>query len=117
DLEEYVLRAGAVEPDAAVAAEEAFVFPLDMGEVLGRRTAELHKALASPTGDPSFAVERVSQADVGNWVVEALDDLHSMLGRLERAGMGLREETAETVEAILADRATLLARIEAVASM
>ncbi|HET7341192.1 MAG TPA: hypothetical protein VFL90_06995 [Methylomirabilota bacterium] len=34
---------------------------------LGRRTAELHLALARPTADPAFAPEPITEADVAAW--------------------------------------------------
>ncbi|MGE5547769.1 MAG: maltose alpha-D-glucosyltransferase [Solirubrobacterales bacterium] len=35
--------------------------------VIGRRTAEMHRALAAPTEDPAFRPEPVTQADLDNW--------------------------------------------------
>ncbi|MDB5597782.1 MAG: trehalose synthase [Hyphomicrobiales bacterium] len=37
---------------------------LPYAEILGRRTAEMHVALVTPTRDPAFAVEPLSQADL-----------------------------------------------------
>ena len=39
--------------------------------MLGRRTAELHAAFATPTDDPAFAAEPVDADDVGRWVDDA----------------------------------------------
>ena len=67
---------------------------------LGRRTGELHLALAGDTGDPAFAPERVQPADVGAWtagVQRQLDAAREALGgrlpdgvpfRVDEAGLG-----------------------------
>src|SRR5690349_18416107 len=51
--------------------------------VLGRRTAELHLALARDTADPAFAAERITAADVAAWtagVQAELDVARAALG-------------------------------------
>ena len=50
--------------DAAPDVEESFATYLPYAEALGRRTAELHLALATPSGDPAFAVEPLEAADL-----------------------------------------------------
>jgi maltose alpha-D-glucosyltransferase/alpha-amylase len=62
---------------------------LDSARLLGRRTAELHKALACDPTDPSFAPERVSPQDqrsiyqsISGLAIRAIDLLKSQLGRL-----------------------------------
>jgi len=58
-------RAGAV---AATTAEAvATEFHLNRMALLGRRIAELHRALAKPTGDPAFDPEPVTQAEFDQW--------------------------------------------------
>ena len=50
---------------------------------LGRRTAELHTALARDTADPAFAAERITGADVAAWtgsVQAELDAARAALG-------------------------------------
>jgi trehalose synthase-fused probable maltokinase len=49
------------EPAAAPAAVPAL-------QRLGRRTGELHRALASDSGDPAFAPEPITAADVATWI-------------------------------------------------
>jgi len=44
--------------------EEAFGAYLPYARVIGRRTAELHRAFATTTDDPAFAVEPLTLADV-----------------------------------------------------
>ncbi|WP_020173819.1 maltose alpha-D-glucosyltransferase [Methyloferula stellata] len=66
---------------------------------LGLRTAELHKALATPTDDKAFAVEPLTHADL----LEAADDARAMaeraFGHLTRLG-----ERANETAHLLADR-------------
>jgi predicted trehalose synthase len=68
--------------------------------VLGRRTAELHLALARETDDPAFAAETITPADVAAWtagVQAQLDAARAALGgrlpdgvpaRVDGAGLG-----------------------------
>jgi trehalose synthase-fused probable maltokinase len=49
--------------DRLVAGDAA----LDALRGLGRRTAELHLALAAPTADPAFAAEPIGRADIAAW--------------------------------------------------
>src|SRR5690606_33348866 len=60
DLEDLGMQKEAAEP----VVEEAppFSYPLAIGELLGRRTAELHRALAASTDDPDFATTRITSA-------------------------------------------------------
>ena len=60
-------------PSAAEADVEAqadgsrWSYPLDLTEVLGRRTAQMHAALAHDTDDPAFGTEPVTGEDVAEW--------------------------------------------------
>src|SRR3712207_6563249 len=44
--------------------EEAFASYLPYAAVLGRRTAEMHRALATPTDDAAFAIEPLTKDDL-----------------------------------------------------
>ena len=44
-----------------------YPFPLDLADVLGRRTAELHRALATPSKDPAFGVKPLTRRDINAW--------------------------------------------------
>ena len=52
--------------------------------MLGRRTAELHLALASPTDDPAFAPEPLTPEDLQALFAEARDHAASVFEFLER---------------------------------
>jgi len=78
---------------------------LDAAALLGRRTAELHVALASPTTDPAFSPEPLSSADIDRLredlilhATSAFDALKANVARLpdgvlERAGLVLSRKT------------------------
>ena len=51
---------------------------------LGIRTAELHRAFATSTGDPDFEPEPVTQADLDAWVAQARESADTALDALER---------------------------------
>jgi maltose alpha-D-glucosyltransferase/alpha-amylase len=65
-------RSVATEAEEAATLEEAeeFPYPLGLMGLLGRRTAELHRALATPTEDPSFGTAPVAEADVAAWTAD-----------------------------------------------
>ncbi|MDO9384519.1 MAG: maltose alpha-D-glucosyltransferase [Hyphomicrobiaceae bacterium] len=60
-----------------------FAFPLDVGAKLGLRTAEMHKALATPTSNEAFAAEPVTPADIARWVDEARTETARAFAALE----------------------------------
>ena len=62
------------EPPEETAADQAvhqWSYPLDLTGLLGRRTAELHAALATETDDPAFGTEPITAADRDDWVSDA----------------------------------------------
>jgi maltose alpha-D-glucosyltransferase/alpha-amylase len=81
---------------------------------LGQRTAEMHKALASTTDDPAFAIEPLSGEDVENLVEEArvaaahafdiLRDLHEFASEEIRAEterlLGRKEECIAVIDTL-----------------
>jgi len=76
-------RALADEAEAAeTRADAGFPFPLDLAEALGRRTGELHNALATPVDDPAFGTEPVRRRDIGGWIADtralAADAIHRL---------------------------------------
>jgi maltose alpha-D-glucosyltransferase/alpha-amylase len=55
---------------------------LDSAALLGRRTAELHLALASARQDPAFTPQRFSEAEQQKFVVSAMDQVTANFGLL-----------------------------------
>ena len=56
------------EPGVTPAEQPIFIYPLDLAATLGRRTAEMHTAFATPTDDPAFAAEAVGEDDLARWI-------------------------------------------------
>jgi maltose alpha-D-glucosyltransferase/alpha-amylase len=91
-------------PETALAREHVGSY-LDAAALLGRRTAELHLALAQPTKDAAFAPEDLSAQDINRLREEliqhaasAFDGLKENVARLpdsvlERAGLVLSRKT------------------------
>jgi maltose alpha-D-glucosyltransferase / alpha-amylase len=90
-------------------AEDAYFD--DLVDTLGRRTGELHAALAAPTEDPAFAPEPADGEEVARWGQTILRDLDETLEILARG----REGDGETPEAARAAVDGLLGARDAVA--
>jgi maltose alpha-D-glucosyltransferase/alpha-amylase len=56
---------------------------IDSAQQLGRRTAELHLALASDTATPAFAPEPLTREDVARVVAQAVGQLQALRGSIE----------------------------------
>jgi maltose alpha-D-glucosyltransferase/alpha-amylase len=96
-----------------VNAHEGFLALL---RVLATRTAELHRALATPTQDPAFSPEPLTRADTEAYRQRALEEAQSALellkGRLEELAPADRERA----QRVLGRREELLRRLEQCAS-
>lgn len=118
DLEAMALHAGtAGEIEPATDAERGFDFPLDIGALLGQRTAELHRALASQTDDPAFACEPLTQDQLKAWSADALADGDATLDRLREIRGSVDEDLAADIDTLLGLRRQLRARLKAAASL
>lgn len=109
DLENDDLISNAIAaPDAEA---EPFFFPLNLGGLLGQRTAELHKALATETDDDAFRVEATTKADVEHWVASARADLDAALRALESADR--KGEIGDMIDSVLSRKAEFEKRLAA----
>jgi maltose alpha-D-glucosyltransferase/alpha-amylase len=97
---------------AAEGDEEDFFFPLNLGGTLGRRTAELHRALATETDDEAFRVETTTGGDVEAWVTAARTDLDTAMRALEGADRG-DPAVAAMIDTVLSSRSAFDERLEA----
>ena len=86
---------------------------LSLMRILGRRTAELHAAFATKTGDPAFDPEPIEPRDVSAWVHRARDTASQMLDRLDKRGDSLDPATRTDAQALIARRSEILKRIDA----
>lgn len=106
-LEDYRLV-----PTATEAAEPAHVAYLVLVRKLGQRTGELHKALATPTGDPAFDPEPVSEDDLADWVSRIQSEATATLEQLERRLPGLGETVRDLAQALQLQRDALRERLQ-----
>ncbi|MGH8150700.1 MAG: maltose alpha-D-glucosyltransferase [Steroidobacteraceae bacterium] len=84
---------------------------LALMHTLGMRTAELHRALATPTDDPAFAAEPITSEDLTGWCRGVRDDALAALDLVSRPEQ-LPEALRQGAEALAAQREALLAYIE-----
>jgi maltose alpha-D-glucosyltransferase / alpha-amylase len=77
---------------------------IDTAQTLGRRTAELHVALASPSTDPAFASEPLSSGDIDRLLREARTQV--------RRALELVKQRAELVSDLAESAAMLLGRAD-----
>jgi maltose alpha-D-glucosyltransferase / alpha-amylase len=85
--------------------EEVFPYPLDLTRILGQRTGELHRAFATPTDDPAFAVEPVTSSDIAEWAADTR-------AQAEDAFRRMRGATGDDVETLLRRRDEALSLID-----
>ncbi len=86
---------------------------LTLVRTLGRRTAQLHAALATRSGDAAFDPEPASAEDLARWVQSALDEAGAALDALARRRESLAEEVRADADLVLDRAAELRARIGA----
>jgi len=105
-----------LEATAAQAAEQqADAIPVQRFELLSRRVAELHLALARRTGDPAFDPEPVQAADLQAWaqkVRKACVDTMTLMDAHRGVWM---PPLAQLAAQVARDQHRLLARADAVA--
>ncbi|HET7570296.1 MAG TPA: maltose alpha-D-glucosyltransferase [Gammaproteobacteria bacterium] len=80
---------------------------------LGRRTAELHHALATETGDPAFDPEPARAADTRAWRAAARKQARGAFSTLRRVRASLPAAGRVTIDALTARKAECMATIDA----
>ena len=98
-----------------IAREQAGLY-LEAAALLGRRTAEMHLALATPTHNPAFLAEDFTTADLVAAADRIDGQLSLTLAALKRGMSQLTETTADMAALILSRRLELFARARAIAS-
>ncbi len=91
----------AVDPETASSADA------QRTAVMAQRVAELHTALAKPTGDAAFDPEPVRPADLQQWVQAVQQDCQRTLALLDRHRLGLPPAVAGLAEQLVARGAQL----------
>jgi maltose alpha-D-glucosyltransferase/alpha-amylase len=105
-LEEHRTAPGTDAPPAHL--HEAY---LALIRVLAVRTAELHRALATPTRDPAFEPQPLMRADLEAYKQRATEEAKSALGLLKTHLNELTPADREKANTILAAREEILKRI------
>ncbi len=85
--------------------------------LLGRRTGEMHLALASPTDDPAFAAEPFTAEDLAQDAGRIEAQIVSALGALKLKIATLDDALTDDAARVLSLRAELLGRARAITSL
>ena len=101
-------------PEEARSAVGTYLVP---AENLGQRTATLHLALAQGTSDAAFVPERMSAADLGVLAADLCRHAEQVLEMLTSRADGLPEPLSAQVSQLLARRAAIMERLQAVAAL
>ena len=90
---------------------EPFGVYLQLAATIGQRTAELHRAFATPTDDPAFQAESIGKADLDRWAANVQGELARLPAVLGKLRPGLDEVDQADVDRLLEAMPTLEARI------
>ncbi len=98
-------RAGAAEPARTPEEpEEIHGAYLTLMRTLGTRTAELHRSLATTTGDSAFDPEPIEQSDLDTWIESVQNDAEDTMQMLQQQLHLFSGSTLADAEAVLALR-------------
>jgi maltose alpha-D-glucosyltransferase/alpha-amylase len=86
-----------------------------LAHTLGVRTAEMHRALATPGGGAAFDPEPVTDRDIAAWKARVRAEAEITLDLLSRRAEKLDDLVRREAGALLADRRRFLSRIDAIA--
>ncbi len=112
---ESVRLAGRAEEEATPTGESPHGGYLELVRMLGKRTGELHLALATPSGDPVFEPEPITAEDIAGWTGQVRAELDETLAMLEGSREGLADALLPAVAEVIACRPAMLETIDAVA--
>jgi maltose alpha-D-glucosyltransferase/alpha-amylase len=86
---------------------------LALAQTLGLRTAELHRALALPSGDPAFDPEPFAAADLEAWQRRVHEEARTTLAAVDAHRREMTVPVRLDAQALLDARERLAARIDA----
>ena len=89
-------------------AREYVGIALDSAAMLGKRTAQLHLALGSPTDDPSFAPEPLADNDFQSLLAGLRKDASRVLDLLKDSVAGLPDDFVDLAGLVLGRRSQIL---------
>ncbi|HKT73437.1 MAG TPA: maltose alpha-D-glucosyltransferase [Steroidobacteraceae bacterium] len=98
---------------AADVPENAHGVYFELVRTLATRTAELHRALATPTQDPAFSPEAIREVDIAAWCARVRQEAETTLELLSKRQPELPPGVATEAKTLLARGETLLKRIDA----
>ena len=104
------------EGPGASAVEEYAAASLEAAALLGRRTAEMHLALATPTENACFAAEPFNAEDLKRDALRVEDQIRSAFDALKGKLASLPDEVADEAAQLLSRRRELVARARAIAA-
>jgi maltose alpha-D-glucosyltransferase / alpha-amylase len=84
---------------------------LERARTMGIRTAELHRAFATPTADPAFSAEPVTELDLEAWSASARASARKALDSLEHDIERVPAELREFAQSLQGRREELEARL------
>jgi maltose alpha-D-glucosyltransferase/alpha-amylase len=102
-------------PRSQLARDHVGIY-LDAAAALGRCTAELHLALASPTDDPAFLPQPLSAGDLKALIADVRQHASAVFDILKDRVPYLSDEVIEIAGAVLTRRRRILQRLEALGS-
>ncbi|HEX2555977.1 MAG TPA: maltose alpha-D-glucosyltransferase [Microvirga sp.] len=94
---------------------EVFATYLPYAEILGRRTAELHLAFATPTDDPAFKAEPMAEKDVAAVAEDARKMANRAFAALKRMGDGASESAQAAIASLRERHDECMALVESLA--
>ncbi|HUP31134.1 MAG TPA: maltose alpha-D-glucosyltransferase [Usitatibacter sp.] len=105
-----------VQPEAQAGSADSAAAGFHLGRMglLGRRVAELHRALALSTGDAAFDPEPVTAADFDGWKAAVERELDATFDLIEGAQGAMDAALREKVAPLLAEREHLRERIRGI---
>ena len=94
-------------PTSRLARDHVGIY-LDSATTLGRRTAEMHLALAAPTNDPAFAPEPMAAQDLETLLVDLRQHATKVFDLLKEHVSFLPDEVVEDAAEVLSKRRRIL---------
>jgi maltose alpha-D-glucosyltransferase/alpha-amylase len=105
ELKDPVALAGV--PTLQLAKDHVGIY-LDSATTLGRRTAELHLALASPTNDPAFAPDLMAAHDLETLLLDLRQHASRVFDLLKERVSFLPDEVVDYAAEVLSNRRRIL---------
>jgi len=118
EFEEERLKLAAgqeAEPEAPPSPEDDWGLYLSLARTLGERTAEMHAALATATGNPDFDPEPIGDDDMDRWEEQAKNQADRAFQAVRLALPTLPEEVRADAEALLGHEQAIRDRIRELA--